>query len=315
MMKAIWAKNTPYSKFLITVGIILLCATFFTIVSSVIVTAAFGLSMDDLQNMMNNLDSPQTIKALKVIQTISAIGTFIVPPFILAYLFSERPSAYLSLKNKPGGVPVLIVILVMLFATPLINFLGELNSFMHLPGALRGVEDWMKNAEEQAAKLTEVFLNMDSFGDFIINIIMIGLIPAIGEELVFRGVVQKLFGQLTKNIHAGVWISAILFSAIHMQFYGFLPRMILGVFLGYMLVWSGNLWLPIIGHFVNNAGAVLFMYLFQHGYSTFDPDKVGTGSDFASVLVSIIVTIVLLGILYKKRIVTPLSPFERTESI
>ncbi len=299
-MKAIWADNTPYSKFLITVGIILLCAVFFTLISTMAVTIIYGISMTEMQNLLSNLDSPVTLQILKIVQTFSAIGTFLIPPFILAYFFSEKPAEYLSLSSKPDRTSILLVIGAMLFATPFINFLGELNSTMHLPGFLSEVEKWMKESEDKAAVLTKAFLKMDSFGDFMFNIILIGLIPAVGEELVFRGVVQKLFYQLTKNIHAGVIIAAILFSAMHMQFYGFIPRMVLGMILGYMLIWSGSLWLPIVGHFVNNAGAVIFYYLFQQGYSSVDPDKIGTESDFGSVALSLVLTTALLVVLYRR---------------
>jgi uncharacterized protein len=300
MIKAIWAGNSPYSKFLITVGIILLCAVLFTLLSTMTVMATYGINMMEMQNLLSDPETPMSISILKIVQTFSAIGTFLIPPFILAYLFDGRPSSYLSLDKKSSVTSFVIVTIAMLAATPFINFLGEINSHMHLPGFMRGVEEWMKEAEDKAALLTKAFLKMDSFGDFIFNMLMIALIPAVGEELVFRGIVQKLFHQLAKNIHVGVWVAAILFSAMHMQFYGFLPRMVLGVMLGYMLVWSGNLWLPILGHFVNNAGAVIFIYLFQHGYSSIDPDKIGTESDFASVAFSIVVTAGLLIMLYKR---------------
>lgn len=299
-MKAIWAGNTPYSKFLITVGIILLCAMLFTLIGMVTVTMVYGISMDNMQSVMNDLESPVTLQILKIVQAFSAIGTFLIPPFILAYLFSNKPTGYLSLDKKPDSVSLFLVIGALLSATPFINFLGEINATMHLPGFLRGVEEWMKESEEKAAVLTKAFLKMNSFNDLFVNLILIGLIPAVGEELVFRGIAQKLFHQLTKNVHAGVLIAAILFSSMHMQFYGFLPRVVLGIMLGYMLVWSGNLWLPIAGHFVNNAGAVLFYYLFQNGYSDIDPDMVGTGSDFGSVAMSFIICGGLLILLYKR---------------
>jgi membrane protease YdiL (CAAX protease family) len=302
MMKSIWAGNTPYSKFLITVGIILISAVFFTLLSTVAATFAFDVNMIQLQAMLSDPKNPESLKILKLIQTFSAIGTFIIPPFILAYLFSSQPIEYLALNKQPRKNSYIIIIALMLIATPFINFLGELNSHLHLPSFLKGVEDWMHDAEAKAAELTEAFLIMNSFGDLLFNIFMIALLPAIGEELLFRGIVQKLFHQWTRNAHIAIWLTAILFSAMHMQFYGFLPRMILGVMLGYMLVWSGSLWLPILAHFINNAGAVIFTYMFQHGYTNLDPDKVGTENDFISVLGSIVITFLLFSMLYKKRV-------------
>jgi membrane protease YdiL (CAAX protease family) len=299
-MKAIWAGNTIYSKFLITVGIILLCGITFTLLSTVLATFIGGVNMTELQAILTDPSQPRSLWFLKLIQTFSAIGAFIIPPLILAYLFSNHPFKYLSLDKKPEAGALFLVLLIMLIATPVINFLGELNSHLHLPESLKGIENWMRNSEEKAAELTKLFLKMDTPSELFFNLFMIGLLPALGEELVFRGIVQKLFHQWSKNMHVAVWTSAILFSAIHMQFYGFLPRMILGAMLGYMLVWSGNLWLPIAGHFINNAGAVIFVYLFQNGYSTLDPDKIGTSNDFTSVALSLVITSGLYYLLFRK---------------
>jgi membrane protease YdiL (CAAX protease family) len=301
MIKAIWANNTPYSKFLITVGIILVSAVFFTLVSTIMATMIYGVSMEELQTMMSEPTAPVTLSILKLIQTVSAFGTFIIPPFILAWLFSEHPVNYLSLDRRPNGISLALVIIIMIVSTPLVNFLGEINSHLHLPDFLKGVEEWMRESEDKAAQLTEAFLEMKTPGELIFNMFMIALLPAIGEELLFRGIVQKIFLQWSKNVHAAIWTTAILFSAMHMQFYGFLPRMLLGGMLGYMLVWSGSLWLPITAHFINNGAAVIFTYLYRHEVSSIDPDKIGTESDFTSVAVSVIITLILFLILYRRR--------------
>ena len=300
MTKAIWADNTPYSKFLITVGIILVSAVFFTLLSTILAIAFYGVSMIQLQEMMSDPSQPVTLTILKLVQTFSAIGTFIIPPFILAWLFSVRPLEYLSLDRSTQKNSLFLVAIIMVVATPLVNFLGETNAQMHFPEFLKGVEEWMRDSEKKAAELTKIFLDMKTPGDLFFNLFMIALLPAIGEELVFRGVVQKIFHQWSRNAHVAVWTTAILFSAMHMQFYGFMPRMLLGAMLGYMLVWSGSLWLPILAHFINNAGAVVLTYLFQHNLSSLNPDEVGTGSDFTGAGVSLALTVLLFVILYRR---------------
>lgn len=298
-MKAIWTNNTPYSKFLITVGIILVSAVFFTLLSTIIATAFYGVSMIQLQEMMADPSQPVTLSILKLVQTFSALGTFIIPPFVLAWFFSERPLQYLSLDRSPMKFSMLLATLVIIVSMPFVNFLGEINSNMHLPEFLKSVEDWMHESENKAAELTKVFLDMKTPGDLVFNLFMIALLPAVGEELVFRGVVQKIFHQWSRNSHVAIWTTALLFSAMHMQFYGFLPRMLLGAMLGYMLVWSGSLWLPMIAHFINNGAAVIFTYLFQHELSTINPDEVGTGSNFMVVVVSLVLTVLMFLILYR----------------
>jgi membrane protease YdiL (CAAX protease family) len=108
---------------------------------------------------------------------------------------------------------------------------------------------------------------------------MIAVLPAVGEELLFRGVIQKLFSKITRSHHWGIWISAILFSALHLQFYGFIPRLLLGAMFGYLLVWSGSLWLPILAHFINNAAAVTALFMIDHGYLNPSIEEFGAGVD------------------------------------
>ena len=136
----------------------------------------------------------------------------------------------------------------------------------------------MKNTEEMAAELTEAFLKVDGVSGLVFNLFMIAFLPAIGEEFFFRGVVQRIFTRMTRNHHSGIWISAILFSAIHMQFYGFLPRMLLGVLFGYLLVWSGTIWLPVVAHFFNNAFAVIAMYFIGKGMINPEIENIGSSS-------------------------------------
>jgi uncharacterized protein len=165
---------------------------------------------------------------------------------------------------------------------------------------MSSVEIWMQDSEKQANQVTEAFLSTSSLITVFSNIVMIAILPALGEELLFRGIVQQLIKKIAGNAHAAIWISAAIFSALHMQFFGFLPRMVLGAMFGYMLEWSGTLWLPIIAHFVNNATAVIAYYLMQKGLIGNGIDKTGTSSDGSSylVLVSIIFLFVFFRALY-----------------
>jgi membrane protease YdiL (CAAX protease family) len=299
-LKATWAGTSPYSKFLLAVGVILISAVLFTLISTLAAMSFYGISMSQLQFLLSDFSNPDAIPVLKLIQTVSTIGTFILPPFLIAYLFDARPASYLSLDKKAKFSSALLVVVALIAALPFINFLGDLNSRMSLPSFLSGLEKWMKSSEEQAAQLTRSFLEMHSVSDVLFNVFMIGLLPALGEELLFRGIVQRIFSDWSKNVHIGIWTSAVLFSAMHVQFYGFIPRMMLGALLGYLLVWSGSLWMPILAHFVNNASAVVFTYLFNTQKMTVDPDKVGTENDYVSVVISIILTGALLWLIYKK---------------
>jgi membrane protease YdiL (CAAX protease family) len=298
-LKAIWQNNTPYSKFLISVGVILISAIFFTIVSVILATSVYGVSILELPKIIEDFDNPLTIEMLKLIQTVSTIGTFIIPAILLAYFFSTQPAAYLGLDKKALPGSFILIVVLMVVALPFINFLGELNSHMKLPEGLSGLEKWMKDAEDKAALVMEKFLVMNSAKDFIYAFVMIALLPAIGEELMFRGVVQRIFSEWFKNVNTAIFVSAILFSAMHMQFYGFVPRMLLGLLLGYLYVWSGSLWLPILAHLVNNGAAVIFYYFYQNGKISFNPDEIGTQNDYAAILISAFLVAGILVTVYR----------------
>jgi hypothetical protein len=285
MLRAIFRDMRPFSQLMFSVFIIIVSFLVFIVVSLVIAIPVWGM---DLMTSITTPDAnnPQSIIILKYFQVVQALGVFIVPPFILAWLFQGEILVYLKLNKGVNLATLLLVALLSITAMPLINLTGELNSNLQLPEWLSGVETWMKNTEEKAAELTELFLKVDGISGLFFNIFMIAVLPAIGEELLFRGVVQRIFTHWTKNSHWGIWIAAILFSALHMQFYGFIPRMLLGALFGYLLLWSGSMWLPIAAHFLNNAVAVVGMYMIDKG--TIKPEFEEIGSTGDSVYLSVV---------------------------
>ena len=248
---------------------------------------------------------PLSVSALKWVQLIQTVAVFLLPPLCMAYLWSTQPLQWLSLRNTPklktfkGVNSAVWVVALMLVALPAINLLGYLNQQMTLPAFLEPLEQWMKTAEENATLLTEQFLNVTTFGGLVINILLIALLPAVAEELTFRGVLQRLFtsrlvaSPSNQIPHVAIWCSAILFSAIHMQFYGFVPRMLMGALFGYMLVWTGSLWVPILMHFTNNAMAVILYFVaLRAGWDMDKVDAIGTNDTLWLGVVSMILTIV-----------------------
>lgn len=269
----------PFPQLLFGVFVILVSFLAFMVASLIIAVPVFGINSMLSIPTINDLNNPESIALLKYFQVIQAIGLFIVPPIILAWLYSGNIARYLHLNKTFSGSSLLLVFVLMIFAAPFINFIGELNNNMVFPDWLSGLESWMKNAEENAAELTEAFLNVKTIPGLAFNLFMIAFLPAIGEELLFRGFIQKVFTKLTKNHHWGIWISAILFSALHIQFYGFVPRVFLGALFGYMLVWSGSMWLPIIGHFLNNGIAVIAYFLINKNMLNADVENIGSTSN------------------------------------
>ena len=290
----------PSKQLLFTALIIFISGLAVMILSIVLGRLIYGINLSEMQNLMQDVSNPRNISVLKFFQTFQSIGVFIIPPFIVAWFLHDRPSVFLQYRKLPDLKSVLFVIAIISFSNPLINWLTEINSKLSLPEFMSSVEIWMQESEKQANQVTEAFLSTSSLITVFSNIVMIAILPALGEELLFRGIVQQLIKKISGNAHAAIWISAAIFSALHMQFFGFLPRMVLGAMFGYMLEWSGTLWLPIIAHFVNNATAVIAYYLMQKGLIGNGIDKTGTSSDGSSylVLVSIIFLFVFFRALY-----------------
>mgnify|MGYP003292335889 FL=1 len=243
---------------------------------------------------------PVTTEALKWVQLIQTAALFLLPPFLMAFLWAKQPLEWLKLKSETRGYG-LWAIFLMLMALPAINLVGYFNQQMSLPAFLEPLEQWMKTAEANAAHLTEQFLSVTTFDGLIINILLMALLPAVAEELTFRGVLQRLIQTQTneainrevKRVHIAIWCSAILFSAIHMQFYGFLPRMLMGALFGYALVWTGSLWIPILMHFTNNAMAVILYFLaIRSGWDMNKVDTIGTNDTLWLGVVSLVLTII-----------------------
>jgi membrane protease YdiL (CAAX protease family) len=134
---------------------------------------------------------------------------------------------------------------------------------MKLPEFLSGLEEIFKDSENRAKEMTLAFLSVETTWGLLANILIIGILPAIGEELLFRGVLIRIFNERSRSYHFGIILSAFIFSAIHGQFYGFVPRFVMGCLFGYLFVWGGSLWYPIVAHFVNNTFAVLTFYYFR----------------------------------------------------
>ena len=243
---------------------------------------------------LENLDISQLngfqVGIYKVLQILSSIFIFAVPAILFSKAKTGDSLSYLQLHEKPNNVALFLSIGVMMTVLPFVGYIGYWNQGLVLPDFLSDVEAWMRSSEQQMAEMLEVFLVMDSPLDLVINLLMVAVLPAIGEEFLFRGTLQSFLKEWTRKPHLAIWVTAFVFSFIHFQFYGFFPRFILGVVLGYLFYWSGCLWYPIIGHFFNNGLQVVLVYV---GVMSLDD----TGAEMADSLVMIVVATVVCGLL------------------
>lgn len=277
----------------------------FLIISIILAIPFFGLSslMDSLKP--GGMNTSEGMVLLKYFQVVQSIGLFVAPALVLGWLYHGNFSEYLQINRTTKFTSYLYAGLSILMLIPLINYIGEINSQMKLPDSMSGLENWMREMEETAKVLTDKFMKVEGISGLLFNVFMIAVLPAVGEELLFRGVIQRIFTTMTKNYHWGIWIAAFIFSAIHIQFYGFIPRFLLGAMFGYLLVWTGTMWVPILAHFVNNIMGVIGYYLIDKGSISKDIEQWGTGTEqFPLVLFSLSSTGLLLFLIYRNSMKT-----------
>jgi uncharacterized protein len=304
MKTAILGHLTPFAKIVFVLMLIITGLILTLVIGILIAIPLFRINLLTDMTVLTNFSNPVVVNLLKYLQIVQSIGLFIMPPLLAGYFFEKNSFRYLGLNKQPGSKIFISVLLLMFFSIPFLNWMVSINESMKLPSFLQGIEQWMKDSEEQASQLTTAFLDVKSAGGFLVNILMIAILPAIGEELLFRGVLQKLFGEWFRNIHVAIFFTAFIFGAVHMQFYGLLPRMMLGVIFGYFFYWSGSLWIPIFAHFLNNASVVLISFLSNQGVIKTDYENFGNTDNLLLILGSVLISAILLIFIYRKQRLT-----------
>ncbi|KEQ29724.1 hypothetical protein N180_05595 [Pedobacter antarcticus 4BY] len=241
------------------------------------------------------------IGAIKLSQAFTTIFLFLVPPLLLARLEHIKIRELIGLE-KPGARGLLIVAALMACSMPVIEWLAIWNQQMVLPEWLKPIEEWMRAKEDDATRLTLAFLKVNNVGDYFINLVVIALLPAIGEEFLFRGAIQRSFKRMFANPHIAIWVAAFIFSAIHMQFFGFLPRLLLGAMFGYIYWWTGSIWYAVFAHFLNNGYAVTMAWYMQVKHLPIENADNNFNFKWYGYLISLLLTLICLMVLKNKRI-------------
>lgn len=255
------------------------------------------------------------VDSMKFLQAMQVVFLFILPALAVAWLFRDQPAEWLGLTVFPAPKVWLYAFLLMLVMLPGINLLSYCNQQLSLPSWLSGLEEQMKLMEEQSAELLRQFMDTTSFAGLLVNLGIMALLPAVGEELTFRGVLQHTLTPRTENRtpHIAIWVTAIIFSFVHFQFYGFVPRMLMGALFGYVLWWTGSLWIAMLMHFTNNATVTLLYFIcLSGGYNPESLDAVGSGDTLWLGILSIVISII--GIYLFRRSLTMSSASSRTSS-
>ena len=278
-------KNLPETKRTsrawIGISILITYLLIFTLIN---VLASTVVEVDDQFLLSQNPIS------LLITQAVSQFFMFIVVGILISFLLLK-----FDIKDFFNRTPWIIVrycVAIAFGSMIVISAIGEWN--MNLDFGDSDFALWAKKSEEQLKILTEHITNFQSLTHFLLAIFAVAIIPAIGEELIFRGLIQSLFVRVLKNHHVAIWLTGFIFAAIHLQFFGLAPRMLLGVVFGYMYHWSGKLSTAMIGHLVNNGLALLFLYVAQSGVVDISTEQLDEVAPWPMVLISLIVTAFLL---------------------
>jgi uncharacterized protein len=245
----------------------------FSQVSLVFIRMLFGFTQSEFYFLIyQQTINEDIVWALFLFQAFSATGGFIIGPLLYIHLLEKHPLEHVFSKSGMYWTPVLLTIMIVLAFMVVNALVLRWNMELEFPEFMRGFERWAQQKEDEAAQLTRNLTAMDTVQHLLVALLVIAVLPAIGEELLFRGLIQNKVYAAIGNLHLAVWLTGILFSAIHLQFFGFFPRMLLGVLFGYLYVWSGNLWIPILAHFINNGFTLIVLYLNQRGMLDYDLD-------------------------------------------
>lgn len=221
---------------------------------------------------------------------------FILPALVTALMITRRPADFLGISAVPKAAPLLLAVATLIASIPAMNCIIEWNASITLPASLEGLGDWMRQMEDSAQKTVELMVDGRSVMSLVMLILVVGVFAGFSEELFFRGTVQRLMITSNFNPHVAIWVTAILFSAVHFQFFGFVPRLLLGALFGYLAYWGGTVWIAVVAHVFNNTLAALSMWLRSGNADSpmADLESLGTDGGWAMVAVSVVVSVFCL---------------------
>ncbi len=235
--------------------------------------------------------------SMRLLTFFQALFLFIVPALVTAVLATRLPATMLAIDRCPRLVPTLFVIATIIVAIPAMDSIIAWNAGIHLPDSMSGIEQALRTMEDSAASATSLLMGSDTIGSLIVTILIVGIMAGLSEELFFRGALQQTLTSTRLNRHAAVWIAALIFSFMHFQFFGFIPRLLLGAFFGYILLWGNNLWYCIIAHATNNILATITMWQTTHSKApgaVINPDTIALNIDSALPQIPLVIASVIL---------------------
>lgn len=254
-------------------------------------SAATGFVMDLLNAHIEN-----TQVGIRLSAIMQDIFVFIVPALLTAVIATRLPAKLIGLTERTPWMTLIYVAAIAVFSIPVMDCIIEWNKGLSLPESMASIEKWMIDMEQANEALTNILLGTTSTQNIIVSILIVGVLAGFSEELFFRGVVQRLLGETALGAHGAIWITAIIFSAAHVQFLGFFPRLLLGAYFGYLFYWSRSLWMPVIAHALNNTMAVTAYYV----QGNENPDVTISNNSIPLIIAGIVLTAAALSVMRRQ---------------
>ncbi|WP_456243009.1 CPBP family intramembrane glutamic endopeptidase [Spirosoma soli] len=285
------------------IGFVLLGSVISTLILFGILIAIKGLDPAEAQAYLMELAANPTKASngwyeLMTLQAVNHLGSFLLPALLYWSVIEHRTWSQFSPRPLHLVTGLGLVVLAVITFMPFDGLIIEWNQNLHLPQTLAPLEQWIRDKEKGLEGVTKYLTTFKTTQQLLIAMLVIAVIPAIGEETLFRGILQRNLSYWTGNVHVGIWVAAALFSAIHVQFLGFFPRMLLGALFGYLYLWSGNLWVAILAHFVNNGFTVLMVYLYQRKVTSMNIESTEV-VPVAGAMISLVITAGLLYVFWR----------------
>jgi uncharacterized protein len=293
-----YLKTKPvWVQLLLFIGMAFGLFVILTLIGTVILSKITGVGILEIKGIGKwNPNDPRMIHFIRGLLLIQFLGLFLIPSILFAYFSDPKPLKYLGLKQPNKHIYWILAIVVMFVAIPAVEYIGVLNQKMNF-GA--GTQKWMKGMEEEAAKQIQFMLAKHTPAELITNLIFISLFAGVGEEIFFRGILQRLFIRALKNPWMGIVLTAAIFSAFHFQFFGFFPRLALGIVLGTIYWYSGSLWTAIIAHFIYDGFIIVLVYFNPSMIKDPDQSIMNPNSLLPMAVISLGLTILILRLMKK----------------
>ena len=302
MIQGFFYDARPFTKLLLVSFLMVCCYLIFFGVGILLAGPLFDVHPGEVIRILEQNEVETNIGLLKFLQVLYSAGLFLLPAILSGFFIQRNTWKYLGADRVSSYWIIILVIAIMVISIPWINFTSFLNEKLSLPERWGDLMEKIRENDKNSWELMKAYLQTDNVGGLLVNIFIVALIPALGEEFIFRGTIQRILIEWFRNEHLAVWIAALLFSLMHYQFLGLIPRVLLGALFGYLFVWTGSIWIAVLAHFINNGLAVIYYYIFYKGTMEIEPDHIGMGENAVlMIILSVFLTIIFLAVIRHQR--------------